>query len=120
MKSLFFKISCIFLLTLLPFNLISQVKIDVTINDINDSVLYLIKYKSEKTQVVIDSSSISLSKKTFSSQEKYDEGIYVLADSKQQPLFELLIGKDQKFSITVENLMDLNTYKVKGCKETSD
>ena len=120
MKSRFFKISCIFLLTLLPFNLISQVKIDVTINDINDSVLYLIKYKSEKTQVVIDSSSISSSKKTFSSQEKYDEGIYVLADSKQQPLFELLIGKDQKFSITVENLMDLNTYKIKGCKETSD
>ena len=81
MKSLFFKISCIFLLTLLPFNLISQVKIDVTINDINDRVLYLIKYKSEKTQVVIDSSSASSSKKTFSSQEKYDEGIYVLADS---------------------------------------
>ena len=78
------------------------------------------KDKSDKTQIIIDSSSISSDKKTFKSPQKYDDGIYILADSKQNPLFEILIGKDQKFSIYVEDLMELNSYKVKGSKETSD
>ncbi len=120
MKSVFFKISCIFFLTILPLRLLSQVNIDVKINDINDTVLYLVKYKSDKTQIIIDSSSISSDKKTFKSSSKYDEGIYILSDSKQNPLFEILIGKDQKFSILVKDLMRPNTYKIKGCKETSD
>lgn len=120
MKSLFFKISCIFLLTILPFNLLSQVKINVKIDDINDTILYLLKYKSDKSQIVINSSSISSEEKTFKNENSYDEGIYVLADSKQQPIFEILIGKDQTFSISVKELMDLNTYKIKGSKETAD
>lgn len=120
MKSVFFKISCIFFLTILHFNLVSQVKIDVKIDDINDTILYLMKYKSDKTQSIIDYSSISCNKKTFKNASNYDEGIYVLTDSKQNPLFEILIGKDQKFSLHVEDMMDLNTYKIKGCKETSD
>ena len=120
MKSVFFKISCIFFLTILHFNLVSQVKIDVKIDDINDTILYLMKYKSDKTQSIIDYSSISSAKKTFKNTQNYDEGIYVLTDSKQNPFFEILIGKDQKFSLHVEDLMDLNTYKIKGCKETSD
>lgn len=120
MKSVFFKISCIFFLTILHFNLVSQVKIDVKIDDINDTILYLMKYKSDKTQSIIDYSSISSAKKTFKNPQNYDEGIYVLTDSKQNPLFEILIGKDQKFSLYVEDMMDLNTYKIKGSKETSD
>ena len=120
MKSVFFKISCIFFLTILHFNLVSQVKIDVKIDDINDTILYLMKYKSDKTQSIIDYSSISSAKKTFKNPQNYDEGIYVLTDSKQNPLFEMLIGKDQKFSLHVEDMMDLNTYKIKGSKETSD
>lgn len=120
MKSVFFKISCIFFLTILHFNLVSQVKIDVKIDDINDTILYLMKYKSDKTQSIIDYSSISSAKKTFKNPQNYDEGIYVLTESKQNPLFEILIGKDQKFSLHVEDMMDLNTYKIKGSKETSD
>ena len=120
MKSVFFKISCIFFLTILHFNLVSQVKIDVKIDDINDTILYLMKYKSDKTQSIIDYSSISSAKKTFKNPQNYDEGIYVLTDSNQNPLFEILIGKDQKFSLHVEDMMDLNTYKIRGSKETSD
>jgi hypothetical protein len=117
MKSVFFKISCIFLLTFLPFTLLSQVKINVNIDDINDTVLYLIKYKSDKTQNIIDTSSSSYTKKTLSNRQNYDEGIYVLADSKQQPIFEILIGNDQKFSVHVKELMDLDSYKVKVAKK---
>ena len=78
------------------------------------------KYKSDKTQSIIDYSSISSTKKSFKNPQRYDEGIYVLTDSKQNPLFEILIGKDQKFSLHVEDMMNLNTYKIKGCKGTSD
>ena len=118
MKSVFFKISCIFFLTILHFDLVSQVNIDVKINDINDTILYLMKYKSDKTQIIINSSTIASGNKTFKSPNNYDEGIYVIADSKQNPIFEILIGNDQKFSIHVKELMDLDSYKVKGCKET--
>lgn len=118
MKSVFFKILCIFLLTFMQINLFSQVNINIKIEDIDDTTLYLLKYKSDKSQVVIDSTSRHSEYNTFKNGNKYEEGIYVLADSKQQPLFEILIGKDQKFSISVKNMMDLNTYEIKGCKET--
>lgn len=97
----------------------SQVKIKVKIENHHDSIYYLLKYKSDKTHTILDKSSVSDDYKTFTNDINYDEGIYVLADSEQNPLFEVLLGKDQKFSIHVEELMDLSSYKVKGCKETS-
>lgn len=97
----------------------SQVKIKVKIENHQDSRYYLLKYKSDKTHTILDKSSVSDDYKTFTNDINYDEGIYVLADSEQNPLFEILLGKDQKFSIHVEELMDLGSYKVKGCKETS-
>lgn len=83
----------------------------------NDSTFYLFKYKSDKTYTLIDSTNIS--KNIFKKDSNYPEGIYVVADNKQMPLFEILLGKDQKFSIHIEELMNLDSYKVKGCKETS-
>ena len=109
----------IFFLTFAPFRLMSQVKIKVKIENHQDSIYYLLKYKSDKTHTILDKSSVSDDYKTFTNDINYDEGIYVLADSEQNPLFEILLGKDQKFSIHVEELMDLGSYKVKGCKETS-
>ena len=119
MKRIFDKILFIVLLTFVPLNLISQVKIKVKVENHQDSIYYLLKYKSDKTHVVIDTSTISSDYKKFTNDVNYDEGIYILSDSKLNPLFEILLGKDQKFSIHVEELMDLDSYKVKGCKETS-
>lgn len=119
MKRIFNKILFIVLLTFVPFNLISQVKIKVKVENHQDSIYYLLKYKSDKTYIILDTSSVSDDYKTFTNDINYDEGIYVLADSEQNPLFEILLGKDQRFSIHVEELMDLESYKVKGCKETS-
>lgn len=119
MKRIFNKILFIVLLTFVPFNLISQVKIKVKVENHQDSIYYLLKYKSDKTYIILDTSSVSDDYKTFTNDINYAEGIYVLADSEQNPLFEILLGKDQRFSIHVEELMDLGSYKVKGCKETS-
>ena len=109
----------ILFLTLLlsSLSLSSQVKIRLNIENQNNSIYYLLKYKSDKSCIIIDSSDF---KKTLRNDLNYPEGIYILADCNQNPLFEILLGKDQKFSIDVENLMNLQTYKVKGCKTTSD
>ena len=118
MKGLLVKFLIIVLLTFAPFALFSQAKIKVKIENHIDSIYYLIKYTSDKSHCVIDTSSLSSGYKIFSNKTDYDEGIYVIADSKQNPLFEILIGRDQKFSIHVEELMDLKSYEVKGSKET--
>lgn len=118
MKGLLVKFLIIVLLTFAPFASFSQAKIRVNIENHIDSIYYLIKYTSDKSHCVIDTSSLSSGYKIFSNKTDYDEGIYVIADSKQNPLFEILIGRDQKFSIHVEELMELKSYEVKGSKET--
>ena len=119
MISIFRRILLIFLLTFAPIVMMSQVKIRVEIDNYEDSIFYLLKYKSDKSLIVIDTSTISYKEKIFKNTNKYPEGIYVLADSKHNPLFEMLIGKDQKFSVKVGDLMRNDTYIIKGSKETS-
>ena len=119
MKSVFLKIFYIFLLTFMTYEIQSQVRINVEIENHDDSLFYLMKYKSNDTFATVGKSSVSSKKKVFKSQDNYEEGIYLLTDSRYNPIFEILIGNDQKFSIHVEELMDLSTYNVKGSKETS-
>ena len=118
MISIFRRILLIFLLTFAPFVLMSQVKIRVEIEDYHQT-LYLLKYKSDKSYVIADTAIYSSGQHAFCNATNYPEGIYILADSNQQPIFEILIGKDQKFSIKVGDLMRNDTYIIKGSKETS-
>lgn len=98
-------------------SLTSQVKIKLDIENHKDSTLYLYKYKSDNNYILIDSTN---SDKNFIKNDiNYPEGIYVIANNKQNPLFEILLGKDQRFSVVIEELMDINRYKIKGSKETS-
>ena len=120
MDSIFRRILLIFFLTFAPIALISQVKIRVEIENLEDSLFYLLKYKSDKTYTIIDTTLVPNQKKVFKNKTNYPEGIYLLADSKQNPIFEILLGKDQKFSIMVGDLMRNDTYIIKGSKETSD
>ena len=100
--------------------MMSQVKIRVEFENLEDSLFYLLKYKSDKTYTIIDTTLVPNQKKVFKNKTNYPEGIYLLADSKQNPIFEILLGKDQKFSIMVGDLMRNDTYIIKGSKETSD
>ena len=120
MFSIFRQILLIFLLTFAPIAMMSQVKISVDIENYDDSLYYLLKYKSDKSLIVIDSSTVVKGNKIFKQSSNYPEGIYVLADSKQNPIFELLLGKDQKFTVNVGDLTRNETYIIKGAKETSD
>lgn len=120
MNSIFRRILLIFLLTFAPIAMMSQVKIRVEIENYDDSLYYLLKYKSDKSLIVIDSSTVVKGNKTFKQSSNYPEGIYILADSKQNPIFELFLGKDQKFTVNVGDLTRNETYIIKGAKETSD
>ena len=120
MFSIFRQILLIFLLTFAPIAMMSQVKIRVEIENYDDSLYYLLKYKSDKSLIVIDSSTVVKGNKIFKQSSNYPEGIYILADSKQNPIFELFLGKDQKFTVNVGDLTRNETYIIKGAKETSD
>ncbi len=120
MNSIFRRILLIFLLTFAPIAMMSQVKIRVEIENYDDSLYYLLKYKSDKSLIVIDSSTVVKGNKIFKQSSNYPEGIYILADSKQNPIFELFLGKDQKFTVNVGDLTRNETYIIKGAKETSD
>ncbi len=120
MFSIFRRFLFIFLLTFAPIIMKSQVKISIEIENYDDSLYYLLKYKSDKSLIVIDSSTVVKGNKIFKQSSNYPEGIYVLADSKQNPIFELFLGKDQKFTVNVGDLTRNETYIIKGAKETSD
>ena len=120
MFSIFRQILLIFLLTFAPIAMMSQVKIRIEIENYDDSLYYLLKYKSDKSLIVIDSSTVVKGNKIFKQSSNYPEGIYVLADSRQNPIFELFLGKDQKFTVNVGDLTRNETYIIKGAKETSD
>ena len=120
MNSIFRRILLIFLLTFAPIAMMSQVKIRVEIENYDDSLYYLLKYKSDKSLIVIDSSTVVKGNKIFKQSSNYPEGIYILADSKQNPIFELFLGKDQKFTVNIGDLTRNETYIIKGAKETSD
>lgn len=120
MFSIFRQILLIFLLTFAPIAMMSQVKIRIEIENYDDSLYYLLKYKSDKSLIVIDSSTAVKGNKIFKQSSNYPEGIYVLADSKQNPIFELFLGKDQKFTVNVGDLTRNETYIIKGAKETYD
>ena len=103
---------------MIPFWGISQVDIKFSFDNQQDSVFYFCKYRGSKT-VVIDTLKSVENQIRYKNKTKLPEGIYLLTNDKNFPLIEVLVGKKQKFSLTINDLEDLNSVKVKGCaKET--
>ena len=106
------------LFLLIPMLGSSQVDIKFSIDNQQDSVYYFCKYKGSST-FVVDTLRMQNGIIRFKQKNKLPEGIYLLTNDKNYPLIEVLIGKKQKFSLTVNDLEDLNAVVVKGCaKET--
>lgn len=103
---------------MIPFCGISQVDIKISIDNQNDSVFYFCKYRGSKIAVVDTLKTIE-NQIRYKNKTKLHEGIYLLTNDKNFPLIEVLVGKKQKFSLTINDLEDLNSVKVKGrAKET--
>ena len=105
------------LLMLIPLIGFSQVDIKISIDNQPDSVFLLFKYRGANTFIVdtlrMENGIIRIRQKT-----KLPEGIYLLTNEKNVPMTEILVGKKQKFTLTINNLDDLNSAKVKGAEET--
>ena len=105
------------IMIIMPMMAISQVNIKIHIDNQTDSIYYLYKYRGAKT-AMFDTAYCTNGSAKFVSKHSYPEGIYVVTNENRIPLTEILIGKDQKFTLNISDLNDLNTAKVKGAKET--
>lgn len=104
---------------LFPTALFSQTYIKIIFDNQQDSTFYLHQYRGSKTTIV-DTAYLKNGKIKFTSKTKFPEGIYVLTNDKDFPLTEILIGKDQRFSLIINDLDYTNPIKVRGCKETGN
>lgn len=107
----------LFFMLLTPMMLTAQVNIRITIDNQQDSVYYLYKYRGSKTAIV-DTLACENGKMRIKSAESFPEGIYLLENESHLPLLEIMIGRDQRFSLRIKDLEDLNSIKVRGAKET--
>ena len=114
------KINKIFfiLFLLIPFWGISQVDIKIFIENQQDSVFCFCKYRGARN-TVIDTLKKQNGMIRYKNKQKLPEGIYVLTIGKNVPVIEVLVGKKQRFSMSISDYDDWSTAKVKGCaKET--
>lgn len=112
------KVLSIFFL-FIPILLFGQVNIKIYFDNQQDSVFYLSKYRGSKTAVV-DTAYIKKGKFQFKHKNKFPEGIYILTNENEFPLTEILIGKDQRFTMIINDLDYSNPIKVRGSKETGN
>ena len=114
----FMKKIIVLLFLLIPFWGISQVNIKISFDNQQDSVVLLYKYRGSKT-LILDTLVQKNGIFQIKYKEKLPEGIYLLTSEQNFPLAEVLVGKNQRFSVIFNDLEDLNSVKVKGCaKET--
>ncbi|HVB03987.1 MAG TPA: DUF5106 domain-containing protein [Chitinophagaceae bacterium] len=76
--------------------------IRVKITGWKDTLLYLGNYYGEKTYLADSSRLDAQGVAIFSGEKKYPEGIYFLLMPDKRHFFELLMGKDQDFSVTAD------------------
>ena len=109
----------IILFLLVPLYGFSQVDIKIRLDNQPDSVLYFCKYRGAKTTVI---DSLYYGKNIFrlKQKSKLPEGIYLLKNKYDFELTEILVGKDQKFTLTINELDTINPIRVKGCKESDN
>ncbi|WP_185969041.1 TlpA family protein disulfide reductase [Carboxylicivirga sp. M1479] len=111
------------ILTLVAFASSSTVaqttKIDVNIKGYNDSTLILGYYFNQKMLVKDTTTINSNGSYTFTSDQKLDEGLYIIyLDDKSY--FDLLIGADQDFSVTTSKTDLLQQMSISGSAESAD
>ncbi len=76
-------------------------KISVNINGSEDSILYLAHYYGDKTYLD-DTAFIRKGKFVFEGDSLLHGGIYIIAGQKNNRYFELIIDKEQKFSVSTD------------------
>lgn len=106
------------LLFFIPTLAFSQVNIRFIIDTQDDSLFYFCKYRGAKT-IVIDTLTRKNGVIQYKNKKRLPEGIYLLTNSENFPMTEVLVGKKQRFKVIINDLENMTSFKVKGCaKET--
>jgi peroxiredoxin len=92
-------------------------EIKVTLKPFTSGYLFLAHYYGQK-QALVDSVPINQnSQAVFSGKEKLPGGIYLIAYPKKDGYFELIIDKEQKFSVAADSANLFPSIKFTGSKE---
>ncbi|MDD3860473.1 MAG: DUF5106 domain-containing protein [Bacteroidales bacterium] len=93
-------------------------EINVKINGVSDTVIYLGHHFGEKKYVIDTARIDSKGNAVFTGDKELNKGIYlVVMPSKGMTYFEILMTNNQKFSIETDTTDFSKNMKVKGCKE---
>lgn len=92
-------------------------EIRVTLKPFTQGHLFLAHYYGQK-QALVDSVPInSKSEAVFSGKEKLPGGIYMIAYPKKDGYFELVIDKEQRFSVSADSADLLKSVRFSGSRE---
>lgn len=107
----------IFLLICLTFPVFAQknTRIEIKIENIQDSLFYLGSYYGNKS-VVVDTAGISDDIIQFDKKD-LKGGIYFLVSSKKRKMFELVVDQSRYFSITTDTSAFIEKALIKGSPE---
>ena len=114
-------ITLIFSFLFVSFSLSAQkngYKIKVTIDNYNDSILYLVNYYG-KTNQIKDTAYLKNGSFVFTGKENLKGGIYLFV-TKERKYFEMLVDQEQHFSMHTKNDDFVNSAKIKGSKDNDD
>ncbi len=92
--------------------------IKIGLENYPDSVLYLASYYGNSNQLV-DTAFLDKGMFTFTDKKPLGGGIYIVI-TKERNYFELLIDKEQNFSLTTKHLDFINSMKIKNSVEGLD
>ena len=106
-----------FVVLMLPVMGLSQVNIKVTVKGRQDGMFHLYRYRGSK-MAVADSAYCRNGKLRFVHLKDYPQGIYLLTDSENLPVTEILIGDKQTFSMKIKENEYTQTIKVQGSRDT--
>lgn len=96
----------------------SAYEISVTIKPINSDYLYLAHYYGSK-QMLVDSALIKNNTAVFKGNKPLNGGIYLIAYPKKDGYFEVIIDKQQKFSITADSADLFSSLKIIGSPDNT-
>ena len=91
-------------------------KIDVEISDLSDTEIYLGYYYGDKTYVRDTIKLNSKGKGTFQGDSLLDQGLYIIV-MPTKSYFDVLVGKDQEFSVQTTSTDLANNLKIKDSEE---
>lgn len=90
-------------------------KITVKLKNYKDSVMYLANYYGDK-QYIVDTAFVKNGVAVFQDKKPLDGGIYLVV-MKNKKYFEVVIDKEQEFSIEADTVDFVKTMKFKGCND---